>query len=162
MSIGATQHVTATFDIARWRQSPHCVRLRRVGLKPTRQRVEIAERLFGNIHRHVTAEALYSELRVNRYPPSLATIYNTLRGLSDGGLLREVAVYGSVSWFDTNIGDHYHYYISDTQKLIDIPPEHIPTLPISGPAGTRVVGIDVIIRVAHKVRTQPVCHRSRA
>ena len=78
-----------------WRKSSHCATLRDSGLRPTRQRVQIAELLFAKGDRHLTAEALFAEAREQRYPPSLATIYNALRDFAAHGLVREIALYGA-------------------------------------------------------------------
>ena len=52
---------------------------------------------------------------------SLATIYNTLHQFRAAGLLREVAVDASRSYFDTDTSDHHHFYLEDEQRVIDIP-----------------------------------------
>ena len=66
--------------------------LRMAGLRPTRQRVALAEILFGGEHRHVSAEELLAEANAAKVNVSLATIYNTLHQFRTSGLLREVAV----------------------------------------------------------------------
>ena len=73
-------------------------RLRQAGLRPTRQRMSLAELLFGGGNRHLTAESLHEEAMLHRVPVSLATIYNTLHQFTDAGLLREVAVDGSKTY----------------------------------------------------------------
>ncbi len=123
--------------------------LTRAGLRPTRQRLALAELLFGNGDRHVTAEALYQEARVQRHPPSFATIYNTLHQFAEHGLVREIALYGSKLWYDTKTGPHYHFYYEDRDELVDIPDELIPLFSIEPPAGTEIAGVDVVIRLKH-------------
>ena len=91
------------------------------GLRPTRQRVALAELLFGGPHRHVSAEQLHSEATEAHVGVSLATIYNTLHQFHEAGLLREVAVDASRSYFDTDTSDHHHFYVEDEQRMIDIP-----------------------------------------
>ena len=59
--------------------------LRMAGLRPTRQRIALAELLFGGAHRHVSAEQLQSEAVTSRINVSLATIYNTLHQFPRGG-----------------------------------------------------------------------------
>src|SRR5216110_328279 len=85
-------------------------RLRRVGLRPTRQRVALARLLFNGGDRHVTAEQLHGEAAAAAIRVSLATIYNTLHQFTDRGLLREVVVEAGRSYFDTNIDDHHHFF----------------------------------------------------
>ena len=76
--------------------------LRQAGLRPTRQRLALAELLFARGNRHLSAESLHEEALLQRVPVSLATIYNTLHQFTGAGLLREVAVDGSKTYFDTN------------------------------------------------------------
>ena len=57
-------------------------RLRQSGLRPTRQRVELASLLFDDRDRHVTAESLHDEITKAGVKISLATIYNTLHQFS--------------------------------------------------------------------------------
>ena len=77
--------------------------LRDVGLRPTRQRMALGWILFGKGDRHITAEMLYEEATKAKVPVSLATVYNTLHQFTDVGLLRQVAVDGSKTYFDTNV-----------------------------------------------------------
>src|SRR5262245_57833778 len=85
--------------------------LRQVGLRPTRQRMALGWILFGKGDRHLTAEMLYEEATRAKVPVSLATVYNTLHQFTDVGLLRQVAVDGSKSYFDTNASDHHHFFV---------------------------------------------------
>ena len=66
--------------------------LRKVGLRPTRQRMELGWLLFSKGDRHLTAEMLFEEASSARVPVSLATVYNTLNQFTDVGLLRQVAM----------------------------------------------------------------------
>ena len=123
-------------------------RLRAAGLRPTRQRLALAKLLFAQGHRHVTAEALFNEAKEHRVDVSLATVYNTLHQFRTAGLLREVAIDGARSYFDTDTSDHHHFYLEDEQRVIDIPSTSIVIngLP-EAPAGMKVTHVDVIVRV---------------
>lgn len=122
--------------------------LRMAGLRPTRQRLALAELLFGGAHRHVSAEQLFGEAAAAEVNVSLATIYNTLHQFRQVGLLREVAVDASRSYFDTDTSDHHHFYLEDEQRVIDIPASAIVinNLP-EPPRGTHVTHVDVVVRV---------------
>lgn len=123
-------------------------RLQRAGLRPTRQRIAIGWMLFGKGDRHVTAEKLFEEARAGKVHMSLATVYNTLHQFSEAGLLREIALYGSTVWYDTNTGPHYHFYVADRDELIDIPQELVSALPLPpAPEGMEILGVDMIVRV---------------
>src|SRR6478609_6200770 len=95
--------------------------LRKVGLRPTRQRMELGWILFAKGDRHLTAEMLFEEASKARVPVSLATVYNTLNQFTEAGLLRQVAVDGSKTYFDTNVTDHHHFFVEDANALVDIP-----------------------------------------
>lgn len=119
------------------------------GLRPTRQRVTLAELLVGDgQHRHVTAESLFDAVKAEGASVSLATVYNTLRAFCEAGLLQEVTVDGSKSYFDTNTHDHPHFYWEDDARLTDAPADQleITRLP-AAPAGAEIASVDVVIRL---------------
>jgi Fur family iron response transcriptional regulator len=126
-------------------------RLRRVGLRPTRQRVSLGWLLFAKGDRHVTAEMLYEEATRARVPVSLATVYNTLHQFTEAGLLRELAVDGSKAYFDTNIGDHHHFFVEGEDRLMDLPGDGLSVgdLP-EPPDGMEIARVDVIVRLRRK------------
>lgn len=123
-------------------------KLRQAGLRPTRQRVALGWLLFGKGPRHVTAERLYDEANAARANLSLATVYNTLHQFTGSGLLREIAVDGSKTWFDTNTARHHHFLIEDDNELVDIPGDmvKIASLPPL-PEGLELCSVDVVVRV---------------
>jgi Fur family transcriptional regulator, iron response regulator len=127
--------------------------LREIGLRPTRQRMALGWMLFGKGDRHVNAEMLYEEAVKAKVPVSLATIYNTLHQFTDVGLLRQVAVDGSKTHFDTNVSQHHHFFIESENDLVDIPHSEIvvgqtPT----PPEGYEVVRVDVVVRLRRRNR----------
>ena len=123
-------------------------RLRLAGLRPTRQRVELAGVLFQGGDRHVTAESLHDEVSQTGVKVSLATVYNTLHQFTEAGLLRQVIVDAARSYFDTNTGDHQHFFLEGEGMLIDIPGEHIAVSGVpTPPAGMAVDRVDVVVRV---------------
>lgn len=123
-------------------------RLREVGLRPTRQRVELASVLFKGEDRHVTAESLYEEASGLGLRISLATVYNTLHQFTHAGLLRQVIVDAARGYFDTNIGDHQHFFLEEEGALIDIPGDQISVAGVPmPPAGLAVDRVDVVVRV---------------
>jgi Fur family iron response transcriptional regulator len=123
-------------------------RLRGAGLRPTRQRVELANLLFKGQDRHVTAEGLHEEISALGLRISLATVYNTLHQFTHAGLLRQVVVDAARGYFDTNTGDHQHFFLEDEGALIDIPGEEIRVAGVPNPpAGMAVDRVDVVVRV---------------
>lgn len=125
--------------------------LRNAGLRPTRQRLALAEILFSKGDRHVTAELLHEEAMADSVPVSLATVYNTLHQFTRAGLLREVAVEGSKTYFDTNTSNHYHFFCERDGVLMDIP---VGDLAVEGlpepPEGMEISRIDVLVRLVDK------------
>lgn len=121
-------------------------------LRPTRQRLALAQLLIGDgRNRHVTAESLFDAASLRGAAVSLATVYNTLRAFCAAGLLNEVTVDGSRSYFDTRVDDHPHYYWEDEGRLSDAPNDavRLQGAPIV-PPGAEVARIDVVIRLRRK------------
>ncbi|WP_273790284.1 MULTISPECIES: iron response transcriptional regulator IrrA [unclassified Bartonella] len=132
-------------------------RLRQNGLRPTRQRLELAHMIFSQGNRHITAEELYEEAVRAGVPVSLATVYNTLHQFTEAGLLRIIAVEGSKTWFDTNTSDHYHFYIEGENRILDIP-YNLEESPIirnlpKPPEGMEISHVDLIVRLKPKNRS---------
>ncbi|MCB6178297.1 transcriptional repressor [Rhodobacter sp. Har01] len=121
-------------------------------LRPTRQRLALAQLLVGDGEdRHVTAESLYEMADAAGEKVSLATVYNTLRAFCDAGLMNEVVVDGARSYFDTRMDDHPHYFWEDSGTLTDAPKEDltISALP-KAPEGTEIARVDVVIRLRRR------------
>jgi len=123
-------------------------RLKKVNLRPTRQRLALGKLLFDGGDRHITAEQLHEEAVRKGIRVSLATIYNTLNQFTTAGLLREVVVAPGRSYFDTNIDNHHHFFYEDDGTLEDIPGAEIKlaTLP-EPPPGALVERVDVVVRL---------------
>ena len=125
-------------------------RLRRVGLRPTRQRISLGWLLFAKGDRHITAEMLFEDAMRAKVPVSLATVYNTLHQFTEVGLLRQLAVDGSKAFFDTNTSEHHHFFVEGEEELMDVPaPIEVGTLP-EPPAGMEIARVDVIVRLRRK------------
>ena len=127
--------------------------LRQVGLRPTRQRMALGWILFAKGDRHLTAEMLYEEATKAKVPVSLATVYNALHQFTEVGLLRQVAVDGSKTYFDTNVSQHHHFFVEGENDLLDIPHADVVVgkTPIP-PEGYEVARIDVVVRLRKKRR----------
>ncbi len=126
--------------------------LQGAGLRPTRQRLALAELLVGDgKDRHVTAESLHAASRDSGNPVSLATVYNTLRAFCEAGLLAEIPMDGNKSYFDTRTDDHPHYYWEETGELTDAPKEDLrfASLPPI-PEDMEITKVDVVIRMRRR------------
>ncbi|MDP6690910.1 MAG: Fur family transcriptional regulator [Alphaproteobacteria bacterium] len=122
--------------------------LRAVGLRPTRQRMALARLLFGHGNRHVTAESLYESAQRGGIRVSLATVYNTLHQFTTAGLLRQVIVDSSRSYYDTNVDEHHHFYFEDTGEIADIPSDRINSIvPTDLPDNMELSRVDIVVRL---------------
>jgi Fur family transcriptional regulator, iron response regulator len=127
--------------------------LRAAGLRPTRQRVALADLLFAGPDRHVSAEVLHAEALARGEHVSLATVYNTLHQFRNAGLVRELAIDASRAYFDTNTSNHNHFFIEADGILVDIPGDGIKVAGLpQPPPGMRISHIDVVVRL---VRDEP-------
>jgi Fur family iron response transcriptional regulator len=126
--------------------------LERVGLRPTRQRRALAQVLVGDgRHRHVTAESLHAAAHEAGMGVALATVYNTLKCFTEAGLMTEITVDGSRSYFDTRTDDHSHFYWEEDGALSDAPngSVELARLP-EAPDGTEIARVDVVIRLRRR------------
>ena len=133
--------------------------LRQAGLRPTRQRLALADLLLSGGDRHVTAESLHSEAN-EKWPQlcqkygrmgaiSLATIYNNLHDFTAAGLLKRLTVDTGRIWYDTNVRDHHHFYLPEQEILLDIDPKLIELAKLPElPQGASLQRIDITIRLA--------------
>ena len=123
--------------------------LYKVGLRPTKQRILLANLLMGDgKHQHFTAEDLFEKAKICKLKVSLATVYNTLHSFSESGLLSKVIVDGSRCYFDTRLDNHSHFYWEETGKLTDAPGNflEIKNLP-NPPKNSKITNVDIIIRL---------------
>ena len=87
-------------------------KLRKSGLRPTKQRIKISEVLFNSDKTfHFTINDLVKmiELKINK-KISLATVYNTIHAFKKKNYLKEIAINSSQTYFDTNITDNNHFF----------------------------------------------------
>ena len=123
-------------------------KLRKANLRPTRQRLALAGLLFSKGDRHISAEELFEEARKSGADVSLATIYNTLHQFTENGLLRAISIDSTKTYFDTNTGNHHHFYLEGSNEVIDMPEGYVSVdnLP-SPPQGMEISRVDVVVRI---------------
>ena len=117
------------------------------GIRPTKQRRVLAKILFDNGNRHLSADELFHDVKKEDRKISMATVYNTLKQFTSLGLVREVVVDQNKSLYCTNHKSHYHLYIEDEGKIVDIPTKNIDLNIPSIPACLQLHNIDVIVRI---------------
>ena len=128
-------------------------KVREAGLRPTRQRVALAELLFAKGDRHLSAEELHEEAATAGVAVSLATVYNTLHQFTGAGMLRILSVEGQRTYFDTNTSDHYHFFIEGENRVVDIEGGSVSVhnLP-EPPEGMEIANVDIVVRLRPKTR----------
>jgi Fur family iron response transcriptional regulator len=128
-------------------------RLRNSGLRPTRQRIALADLIFAKGDRHLTVEELHEEAVEAGVPISLATVYNTLHQFTEAGMIRVLAVESARTYFDTNVSDHHHFFIEGQNEVLDIPVSNIQigNLP-EPPEGMEISHVDVVVRLRRKTQ----------
>jgi Fur family peroxide stress response transcriptional regulator len=88
------------------RRSPdtsHIALLREAGLRSTPQRLAIVDVVFDR--HHPTVAEVYETVRRQFPTIGLATVYNTLRSLTERGFVRELP-FGDATRFDVNVEPH--------------------------------------------------------
>ena len=126
--------------------------LRKLNLRPTKQRTAIINALIAEGDTHVTASSLGKILEKNKFKVATATIYNNLNELSEKGFLKKVLVEKDRMWFDTNLSSHYHFYDEEEDTLTDVNKNKIEFLAFPNlPKGKALKSLDIIINVKKKV-----------
>ena len=121
--------------------------LRKHGINPTHQRIEIAYALFSK-QEHLSADQILAIVNTKHSETSKATVYNTLNLFVEKKLIREVIVDPSKVFYDPNTYEHHHFYDVVSGHLTDI---DAADFKISGlpqlPVGVITEGIDIIVRI---------------
>ena len=120
--------------------------LRRHGITPTHQRIEIAHVLFSR-REHLSAEQILSLVNSRYAETSKATVYNTLKLFREKKLIRELVVDPDRIVYDPNTEPHHHLYDVVTGRLTDIPADNVRVVGLPPlPQGTVAEGVDIIVR----------------
>ena len=123
-------------------------KLRNAGLRPTRQRMIVADILLNGKNRHFTAEDLQNDIVKFGEQMSLATVYNCLNKFKKVGIINQVESLGETAVFDTNITHHHHFMNEETGELMDFSPKEINLNKLPNiPNGYEKSGLDVIIKL---------------
>jgi len=128
-------------------------KLRSSNLRPTKQRILIAKKLFDREETfHFTAETLNKAVNTKRHTKiSLATIYNTVEAFKKAGHIREILTNNSKSYYDTNIKSHHHFYDPDSKKLTDIDYQEVIFNKVPNPPkGKKIKDLEVVISLQKK------------
>lgn len=122
------------------------------GVRPTQQRLQIAEVLFAK-PQHLSADQVLEQVNQRHGYVSKATVYNTLGLFTRKGLVREVIIDPTKVFYDSTTHPHHHIYNVDTGMLMDLDHDAINIMGLpTPPAGTEIDGIDVVVRVRPQQR----------
>ena len=125
-------------------------KLRKSGLRPTKQRIRICKVLFNtNKTFHFTINDLVKMIEINTNQKiSLATVYNTVHAFEKKGYLKEIVINSSQTYFDTNTSDHHHFFDEKQKELIDLENEDVHPIKIKKSLpGKRIKSVEVLVRV---------------
>ena len=132
-------------------------KLRKSGLRPTKQRIKICEVLF-DTHKtfHFTIKELVKiiENQANM-KVSLATVYNTVHAFIKKGYLKEIPLNSSQSYYDTNVSHHHHFFDVEENKLIDIDQDDVDEINIRKKIpGKKIRSVEVIAKIVSDNQSQ--------
>ena len=132
-------------------------KLRKSGLRPTKQRIKICEVLFDAEQTfHFTIKELVKiiENQAN-IKVSLATVYNTVHAFIKKGYLKEIPINASQSYYDTNVTHHHHFFDEEENKLIDIHQDDVAEIDIKkNIPGKKIKSIEVISKIVSDNQSQ--------
>ena len=125
-------------------------KLRKSGLRPTKQRIKICEILFSSdetFHFTINDITKIIEEKISE-KISLATIYNTVHAFKKKGYLKEISINNEKNYFDTNISDHHHFFDTKKNELIDIDSNKIELKSMPNPPkGKSIKNINIVINI---------------
>ncbi len=105
------------------------VELKNAGLKVTHPRVRILQLLESSRDRHMSAEDVYSELKLAGEDVGLATVYRVLTQFEQAGLVARLNFDSGHSVFELADGEHHdHMVCVETGKVIEFHSEEIGRL----------------------------------
>ena len=125
-------------------------KLRKSGLRSTKQRLKICEALFGPEKTfHFTVNDLIKIIEEKLSEKiSLATVYNTVHAFKKKGYLKKISITSDKCYFDTNTSIHHHFFDIKENMLVDIDSSQIELKNIPNPpSGKSIKDIEVIINV---------------
>ena len=132
-------------------------KLRKSGLRPTKQRIKICEVLFDTDKTfHFTIKELVKiiENQAN-IKVSLATVYNTVHAFNKKGYLKEIPLNSSQSYYDTNVSHHHHFFDEEDNKLIDIDQDEVDEINIRKKIpGKKIRSVEVIAKIVSDNQSQ--------
>lgn len=121
--------------------------LKEAGLRVTTPRVAVLGAVHA--HPHADTEVLIDAARVEVPAVSHQAVYDSLRVLSDAGLIRRIQLPGHVARYESRIGDNHHHVVCRSCGAIedvDCAVGHAPCLTPSDHHGFVIDEAEVIYR----------------
>ncbi len=125
-------------------------KLRKSGLRPTQQRLQICKILFEPKKTfHFTINDLTQKIKKKiNTNISLATVYNTVHTFEQKGYLKQIPINSNQTYFDTNITDHHHFFDLKDEKLIDLENADVGPINIKKKInGKKIKSVEVLVKL---------------
>ncbi len=114
------------------------------GVRPTIHRIHIAQYILEEAD-HPTADEVLAWANQNLQKVSRATVYNTLRELSQAGLIREFRFpQVSKTVYDKNTQNHFHFYDQASDSFMDLETDSVK-VDIQLPPTFEVSSVDILV-----------------
>ena len=117
----------------------------RSGIRLTPQRRHVYEALMAT-HDHPTALEVFMRAKKEMPSISLATVYNCLDALTEGGVIRQVNCERASSRYCPNLVPHGHFFCKECGVVFDIPLKPAIEASWEVPAGTLVSHAEINLR----------------
>lgn len=116
-------------------------------VRPTPQR-EVVLKVILEKRDHPTADEIFARVKASMPTISLATVYNCLEALVQGGLIRQVNLERAPTRYCPNLHQHAHFHDEQTGKIhdVDLPADLMTRLREVLPAGFDARSIDLTFR----------------
>jgi Fur family peroxide stress response transcriptional regulator len=96
-----------------------CEKLKACDVRPTPQR-EVVLKVILEKRDHPTADEIFARVKALMPGISLATVYNCLEALVQGGLVRQVNLERAPTRYCPNLHEHAHFHDEQTGKVHDV------------------------------------------
>ena len=129
-------------------------KLRKSGLRPTKQRILICEVLFNNNKTfHFTIKDLVKKIALKSNENiSLATVYNTIHAFEKKGYLKEIVINSNQTYFDTNTSNHHHFFDEKEKELIDLENDDVDPINIKKTIpGKKIKSLELLIKISNEI-----------
>ena len=129
-------------------------KLRKSGLRPTKQRISICEVLFNNNKTfHFTIKDLVKKIALKSNENiSLATVYNTIHAFEKKGYLKEIVINSNQTYFDTNTSNHHHFFDEKEKELIDLENDDVDPINIKKTiTGKKIKSLELLVKISNEI-----------